>query len=203
MKSKFFGFTAKLAMAILAVGTMFTSCYDSENGDVTKPYVAPDPVYLISGTITDVETGAAITDATITVNGTAPTQYSDGIFSASGKGGVLNTVTVKKAGYNEDATVTREFTIAALDKGQSSTTVVNIALKKNGTPDPDFDLNKVTMTVTTKMLNEEEVFTPEEWPGLDLAASEEPLFFDRTFTDIEIGAEVKPTIETALDGAPA
>lgn len=80
MKSKFFGFTAKLAMAILAVGTMFTSCYDSENGDVTKPYVAPDPVYLISGTITDVETGAAITDATITVNGTAPTQYSDGIF---------------------------------------------------------------------------------------------------------------------------
>ena len=151
MKSKFFGFTAKLAMAILAVGTMFTSCYDSENGDVTKPYVAPDPVYLISGTITDVETGAAITDATITVNGTAPTQYSDGIFSASGKGGVLNTVTVKKAGYNEDATVTREFTIAALDKGQSSTTVVNIALKKNGTPDPDFDLNKVTMTVTTKM----------------------------------------------------
>ena len=43
MKSKFFSLNAKLALAVLAVGTMFTGCYDSENGDVNKPYVAPDP----------------------------------------------------------------------------------------------------------------------------------------------------------------
>ena len=38
MKSKFFGLSAKLALAVLAVGTTLTSCYDSENGDVNKPY---------------------------------------------------------------------------------------------------------------------------------------------------------------------
>ena len=38
MKSKFFSLNAKLALAVLAVGTMFTGCYDSENGDVNKPY---------------------------------------------------------------------------------------------------------------------------------------------------------------------
>ena len=29
MKSKFFSLNAKLALAVLAVGTMFTGCYDS------------------------------------------------------------------------------------------------------------------------------------------------------------------------------
>ena len=37
MKSKFFGLNSKLALAVLAVGTMFTACYDSGNGEVVKP----------------------------------------------------------------------------------------------------------------------------------------------------------------------
>ena len=202
MKCKFFGATAKLAMAILAVGAMFTSCYDSENGDVTKPYHAPDPVYTISGTITDVETGEALDQAKVTVNGESVT-LSDGVYSTNkGKEGE-NTVTVSMTGYNDDQTITRKFTIAKLENGQASTTVVNVALKKNvEEPDPEFDIEKVEMDITSTSKDVLKVFTPEEYIGLSLAASEEPLFFDRTFAGIEIGAEVEPTIEEALKDAP-
>ena len=69
MKSKFFGLNAKLALAVLAVGTMFTSCYDSENGDVTQPYQAPDAVYTFTGTVTSQLTGKGVADATVTFSG--------------------------------------------------------------------------------------------------------------------------------------
>ena len=48
---------------------MFTGCYDSENGDVNKPYEPLPAAYYVAGTVTYVETGEPVTDATITVNG--------------------------------------------------------------------------------------------------------------------------------------
>lgn len=69
MKSKFFGLNAKLALAVLAVGTMFTSCYDSENGDVTKPYVAPDAVYSFQGVVTNNITGEGVEGANVSISG--------------------------------------------------------------------------------------------------------------------------------------
>jgi len=80
MKSKFFGFTAKLAMAILAVGTMFTSCYDSENGDVSKPYKAPDAVYTFVVTVSNGITGKPVENATVTAGSTACAGVGNGVY---------------------------------------------------------------------------------------------------------------------------
>ena len=84
MKSIFSSLNAKLALAVLAVGTMFASCYDSENGDVTvNP--KPDPAkYVIAGNLTDAATNAAVspatTSVTVTIDGTEVTVNNDGYF---------------------------------------------------------------------------------------------------------------------------
>lgn len=85
MKSIFSSLNAKLALAVLAVGTMFASCYDSENGDVTvNP--KPDPAkYVIAGNLTDAATSAAVyptADRTVkvTIDGTEVTVNNDGYF---------------------------------------------------------------------------------------------------------------------------
>lgn len=68
MKSKFFGLSAKLALAILAVGTTMTSCYDSENVDIIAPDGEPDPAkYVIVGNVTDGETGEYISGADVQI----------------------------------------------------------------------------------------------------------------------------------------
>ena len=99
MKSKFFGLNAKLALAVLAVGTMFTSCYDSENGDVTQPYQAPDAVYTFTGTVTSQLTGKGVDGATVTFSGA-----------------VTGTV-------NTDATGTYQFTTTTVDAGKPAVNI--------------------------------------------------------------------------------
>ena len=173
MKSKFFGLNAKLALAVLAVGTMFTSCYDSENGDVVKPYEPADPVYYVAGTVTDVETGAAL-NAEVTVNGVAAT-ITDGNYSAKGQVGE-NTVSVKMAGYNNDQPVERKVNIEAVAAGQSYTAVVNVALTK----DPS-DLDVTVQVVNVQSSKANKRMTSAENPGLDLIGEEEGLQLDRTF----------------------
>ena len=100
MKSKFFGLNAKLALAVLAVGTMFTSCYDSENGDVTQPYQAPDAVYTFTGTVTSQLTNKGVAGATVTFSGA-----------------VTGTV-------NTDVTGTYQFTTTDVDATKTSVSVV-------------------------------------------------------------------------------
>ena len=200
MKSKIFGLGAKLALAFLAVGTM-TSCYDSENGDVTKPYVAPDPVYKVGGTITDVETGAAL-NATVKVNGSAVT-VTDGVYLADAVAG-SNTVVVSMAGYNNDEAVERTVNIATVAAGQSATAVVNVALLKNQEETPEFDLSKVTMEVANIKSGEyTNEFTVVDYPEMEAIAYDEELVVDWTFEDIQIGASIEPTVEEALADAPA
>ena len=173
MKSKFFGLNAKLALAVLAVGTMFTSCYDSENGDVVKPYEPADAVYYVAGTVTDVETGAAL-NAEVTVNGVAAT-ITDGNYSAKGQVGE-NTVSVKMAGYNNDQPVERKVNIEAVAAGQSYTAVVNVALSKDAYSDKDVD-------VTVSIVKDQEIvrLTAAENVGLDLTADDDAAEFERTF----------------------
>ena len=167
MKSKFFGLNAKLALAVLAVGTMFTSCYDSENGDVVKPYEPADAVYYVAGTVTDVETGAAL-NAEVTVNGVAAT-ITDGNYSAKGQVGE-NTVSVKMAGYNNDQPVERKVNIEAVAAGQSYTAVVNVALAKNPS---DLDVTVQILNIQSSKANKR--MTSAEYPGLDLIGEEEGL----------------------------
>ena len=80
MKSKLFGLGAKMALALLAVGMTVTSCYDSENVDIIQPDQPVAPKYYIAGNITDAETGDIVTNATVTIDGTAVT-LTNGAFN--------------------------------------------------------------------------------------------------------------------------
>ena len=116
MKSKFFGLNAKLALAVLAVGTMFTSCYDSENADVSKPYVAPDAMYTFTGTVVNNITGAGVGGATVALSGAVSgTVTTDDMgtyqFTTTVRDGVSGTVTLNVTGDDFDpaeATITVE-----------------------------------------------------------------------------------------------
>ena len=122
MKSKFFGFTAKLAMAILAVGTMFTSCYDSENGDVSKPYKAPDAVYTFVVTVSNGITGKPVEGATVTAGSTACAGVGNGVYQA--------VVTNDQTGTKMPSTVT--VSVAAGSEYEAATATVNVATIENG-----------------------------------------------------------------------
>ena len=122
MKSKFFGFTAKLAMAILAVGTMFTSCYDSENGDVSKPYKAPDAVYTFVVTVSNGITGKHVEGATVTAGSTACAGVGNGVYQA--------VVTNDQTGTKMPSTVT--VSVAAGSDYEAATATVNVATIENG-----------------------------------------------------------------------
>ena len=122
MKSNFFGVTAKLAIAILAVGTMFTSCYDSENGDVSKPYKAPDAVYTFVVTVSNGITGAPVSNATVTAGSTACASVGNGVYQA--------VVTNDQTGTKMPATMT--VSVAATSEYEKAEATVNIATIENG-----------------------------------------------------------------------
>lgn len=122
MKSNFFGVTAKLAIAILAVGTMFTSCYDSENGDVSKPYKAPDAVYTFVVTVTNGITGNPVTGATVTAGSNACAGVGNGVYQV--------VVTNDQTGTKMPATMT--ISVAAGSDYEEATTTVNVATIENG-----------------------------------------------------------------------
>lgn len=197
MKSKLLGLNAKLALAVLAVGTMFASCYDSENGDVTKPYVAPDPVYTISGTITDALTGEVIDNATIEISDVKDETFTYKMGSYSAQVNSSGDKTVKVSAQDYDA-VTRTVTVAPLNNGEASTTVVNIALTKTGA----INVNNVKVTtVSSTVDSEDKVISSSEEVGLDLTADENSATFIRNF-DVVVGAITDPEIEVAFAGAP-
>lgn len=122
MKSKFFGFTAKLAMAILAVGTMFTSCYDSENGDVSKPYKAPDAVYTFVVTVSNGITGKPVEGATVTAGSAACASVGNGVYQA--------VVTNDQTGTKMPSSVT--ISVAATSEYSADPVTINVADIANG-----------------------------------------------------------------------
>ncbi|WP_300905612.1 DUF3869 domain-containing protein [uncultured Bacteroides sp.] len=134
MKCKFFGATAKLAMAILAVGAMFTSCYDSENGDVTKPYKAPDAVYTFVVTVTNGITGNPVTDADVTVGAASCDKVGNGVYQkvvTNDQTGtkMASTVTVSVAGRaNEYDAASTTVEVADITNGQAITCYANIVV---------------------------------------------------------------------------
>lgn len=103
MKSKFFGLSAKLALAILAVGTTMTSCYDSENVDIVAPNPVEPAKYVIAGNLTDGTTGMAIdptvTNVEVTIGGASVTVDANGYFEQDGLNPGAHVVEVKAEGY--------------------------------------------------------------------------------------------------------
>lgn len=102
MKSKLFGFGAKMALAAVAVCGMLTSCYEKEEIDAT-PSTTPDPAkYVIVGNLTDAATGAAVTSATVTIDGAAVAgPNADGYYSKEDLTEGSHVIKVVAEGYKD------------------------------------------------------------------------------------------------------
>ena len=187
MKSKLFGFNAKLALAVLAVGTMFASCYDSENGDVTKPYKAPDAVYTFVGTVTNNVTGAPVADADITLSGavdkTAKTD-AQGTYQVVVKanGGLQGNVTINVAGTNDYEAASATVTVETIENGQAVTYYKNIMVNYVG-----YLPEGLKVTTASSLDVVDDLYSGEEGAdnyvlGLDIMNKDsEPLLVKRTF----------------------
>lgn len=192
MKSKLFSLNAKLALAVLAVSSMFASCYDSENGDVTKPYTPQPAAYYVAGTITDLETGEAL-EATVKVNG-HEVEVNDGSYnSVVGESSVAkegsNTVEVTCEGY---VSVTRNVEIPKVEAGQSYVAAVNVAMSKIKDPvEPTLEVN-VDVKSTWKSVDHVINSTTGENQDLqlDLIAEDEPFTVDFLNFEVEVGANL-------------
>ena len=82
MKSKLFGFNAKMALAALVVCGAFTSCYEKEEVDATPTPTLPDPAYVITGSVyvknvDGSQSPKASADVTITKDGKTVTATTD------------------------------------------------------------------------------------------------------------------------------
>ena len=177
MKSKLFGLGAKLALAILAVGTTLTGCYDSENGDVTKPYVAPDAVYSIVGTVSTTD-GKAIGNTTVTLSGVlegAVTTDANGSYSiyVTKNGGVTGEVKVAIEGKaNEYEAASAITNVQKIANGQAVTYYLNIVAKSLAAePEPDPEMvwdNYSSVSSDEYTLQGEDKNKVDYVPALDL-----------------------------------
>lgn len=193
MKSKSFSVTAKLALAILAVGTMFTSCYDSENGDVTKPYKAPEAVYSFVGTVTNNITGTAVAGASVSLSGAVTataTTDENGVYQAVVKvdGGASGTVTVAVAAKaNEYDAASATITVEKMSNGQAITYYKDVVVNYT-----EFLPDGLNVTSSSKTDAKEVVLSGEDekYPGLDIMNRDsEPLLITRNFV-VDKGAVV-------------
>lgn len=188
MKSKFFGFSAKLALAILAVGTTFTSCYDSENGDVTKPYVPEPAKYVVSGYVTDFVTGEPIVGASISGAVTATTGTT-GAYTVSGTAAVNGDVTISAEGY---MSVVRAVKMETIETGMASYTV-DAALIKEG----DLPGVKVTVLESDK---DRVPFDADKYPAVDLVNNTTtPMDASLSFSNLVAGAKFVADVNTKAE----
>ena len=144
MKKSFFGFSAKIAMAVLAVCSfVLTSCYEKP-----APIVEEEPEYYVTGTVYDVTTSAAI-NATVTVNGKA-VSVSGGSFLEKLDGPGSVTVAAEAAGY---VAVSRTIQVVKVGKNQVSVTSADIAMMPVGVELPENSVVAGTMTAEELVAN--------------------------------------------------
>lgn len=203
MKSKFFGLNAKLALAVLAVGTMFTSCYDSENGDVTKPYVAPDAVYSFQGVVTNNITGEGVEGATIAftgaVTGTATTDaWGNYELTVTQKDGVAGTVNMAVSGADFDAT-TATVEIEKIGNGQSIVYFKNIVVNYTSYLPEGVKINTSTNSSSTEQIIQGEDAEGEGYiPDLDVINNtDEPMIVTYNFT-VKSGSRISEDLRDVM-----
>jgi hypothetical protein len=143
MKSNVFGYSAKLALAVLAVcGTLFTSCYESEEldntggGTVTPPNPVP-AAYYVAGSVTDGTTGQPIENASVTI-GSESVLLTNGSFYHDVKTSGQKTITVTAEGYLDNK---KTVFVAPVGDGQTFVALGDIALfdAKSQATDPVLD----------------------------------------------------------------
>ncbi len=186
MKSKFFGLSAKLALAVLAVGMTLTSCYDSENGDVSVPSKPAAPTYAVNGVVTDFKTGEPIEGATVLVAGETKTTNVNGAYSYQGASPVQGDITISAAGYRS---VVRTIDMPTVETGAVVFTV-NAALVG------EYDLPGIEPTVletmTTNDINAEDLFDATELASVIenlVNNTEKPITLPLTVNGLRIGGK--------------
>lgn len=197
MKSKLFSFSAKMALAILAVGTVFASCYDSENGDVTKPYVAPDAMYTFVGTVTNHITGAPVANASVALSGAiegTATADENGVYQIvkAVNGGTSGAVTITVAGTASYDSKTATVSIEKIANGQAVTYYKDIVVNYT-----EFIPEGMVVSSSNKTEGEDVTMSGEDpdYVALDIMnKSDEPLLITRTFI-VRQGAIVDPGSE--------
>ena len=153
MKSRFFGLSAKLALAVLAVGFTFTSCYDSANDGIIVPgdvdVVIPAPKYEVTGYVTDFQTGAAISGATVVTPIGSQTTDATGFYKVSAAAPASGDVTISATGY---VSVTVKLEMTSIETGLASYNV-SAALTKDGYIEgvqaPQLGVGSETSVITT------------------------------------------------------
>ena len=129
MKKSFFGFGAKVAMAVLAVCSfVLTSCYEKQ-----APVKEEAPVYYVVGTVYDATTSSVIADANVTVNGAAVT-LSNGSFTSKIAGPGAVAVAAEAEGY---VAVSRTVQVVAVGNNQTSVTTADLAMVPVEVPLPE------------------------------------------------------------------
>ena len=203
MKSKFFGLNAKLALAVLAVGTMFTSCYDSENGDVTQPYQAPNPIYTFTGTVINDVTGAPVEGASVSLTGAATANsvktdeqgtYQFVLTPASGITGTVNVVvadgTDSQGNEFKGKTATIE-NVVAIEKGQTVIYYKNVVVNYETYIPEGLEVSSSSSTTTqdSEMQGHDETGKGYN-EYLDISnESDSPMYIVRTF-NVHTGSEL-------------
>lgn len=137
MKKSLFGFSAKVAMAVLAVCSfVLTSCYE-------KPQPTPqeNPVYYVVGTVYDATTSAVI-NANVTVGGKAVT-VSNGAFITEVASAGDVTVAAEAKGY---LPVSKIVKVAAAGYNQISVTTADIAMVPEGEEIPESGMKAASLT---------------------------------------------------------
>ena len=152
MKSKLFGFSAKMALAAVAVCGMLTSCYEKEEIDNTGSTQLPDPVYVLYGNVTNAQTGEAIANASVSIDGTAVAADANGYFVKTDlTGGKAYTVVVDMDGYLK---ATRTVYMQTVNKGETCIVVADIALYDAASQAAEPEINTpATKEQSTVMMN--------------------------------------------------
>lgn len=134
-KKSLFGFSAKLALMLVAICGMFVSCYEKEEITVDGPSTEK-PVYKIAGVVSNAITGEPLVGAT--VNGT--TTKADGTYELTVNAG-MNVITVSMTDYK---TVTSSVYVETIENGKTAVYTVNAALYP-GYNDPEYKTVKYSI----------------------------------------------------------
>lgn len=153
MKSKLFGFGAKMALAAVAVCGMLTSCYEKEEIDNGGSTQLPDPAYVLYGNVTNAQTGEAVANATVSINGTAVTANENGYFEKKDlAGGQAYTIVVDMDGYLK---ATRTVYMQTVKAGETCIVVADIALYDASSQAVDVEVNAPATPDQAKKILEE------------------------------------------------
>jgi hypothetical protein len=114
-----------MTLAALAI-VSFASCSDSDSGDVIIPnsqsVELPDPLYVVNGTITNLENGSSV--ANVTISGVVSATAENGYYEVSGSTPFKGEIAFKAEGFYD---ATRTIAQSTLSKGQG-TLVSNVSL---------------------------------------------------------------------------